>query len=73
MNNNYIGFDLLLAVFVFGMGLFMTLKPDIVWKIKHLMSVRDGEPTNYYLISTRICGIFITVLSVACIGWLLFS
>ena len=73
MHNNYIGFDLLLAIFGLGMGLFMTLKPDIVWKIKHLMSVRDGEPTNYYLISTRICGIFIIVLSVACIGWLLFS
>ena len=63
MNNNYIGFNLLLAVFVFGMGLFMAMKPDIVWKLHHLMSVRDGEPTNYYLISTRITGIMLAILA----------
>ncbi len=67
MNNNYIGFDLLLAIFAFGMGLFMALKPNIVWTLQHLMSVRDGEPTNYYLISTRITGIVLVILAVVCV------
>ena len=74
MGQNYdIGLSVLGIIAAFGFGLFMTLKPDIVWQIKHMFSVSGGEPTDFYLISTRIGGIVFMVCSAVCTVLLFFS
>ena len=47
----------ILAMFFFLLiGVIMLVKPEWMWKLKHGLSVQDGEPTDLYLASTRIMG-----------------
>ena len=39
-----------------GMGVVCIRWPDVVWELQHRWSVRGGEPTDWYLYSTRILG-----------------
>ena len=39
------------------LGPLMLIRPDIVWKIEHFFSVKNGEPTDWYLAITRLIGI----------------
>ena len=49
--------------FLFGMGLLMILKPDLVWRLDHFFTVKGGEPTEWYLGITRVGGLFFLLLS----------
>lgn len=53
----------ILCVICIILGLDLIRKPDLFWKIEHYLSVRGGEPTNFYLVTRRIIGI-----SVVCGG-----
>ena len=55
----YVG---LIALFVLGVLMFW--RPDLVWKIEHLFSVKGGEPTDFYLSKTRIGGVLFAVIAV---------
>ena len=55
----YVG---LIALFVLGVLMFW--KPELLWKIEHLFSVKGGEPTDFYLSKTRIGGVLFAVIAV---------
>ena len=55
----YVG---LIALFV--LGVLMVWKPELLWKIEHLFSVKGGEPTDFYLSKTRIGGVLFAVVAV---------
>ena len=55
----YVG---LIALFV--LGVLMVWKPELLWKIEHLYSVKGGEPTDFYLSKTRIGGVLFAVIAV---------
>ena len=40
------------------LGFAMLLKPEIIWKIEHIFTVKNGEPTDLYLTLMRLGGIF---------------
>lgn len=52
----------LIALFV--LGVLMVWKPELLWKIEHLFSVKGGEPTDFYLSKTRIGGVLFAVIAV---------
>ena len=56
--------SILFAVIVFFAGLFNLLFPHIAWKFQHMLHVKGGEPTAFYLIMSRISGIILIVLSI---------
>ena len=60
----YTGGSVMAAIVVLIMGIINLTKPELAWKLQHLLTVRDGEPTEYYLISTRISGVICIILSV---------
>ena len=40
------------------LGFSMLFKPEVLWKIENIFSVKNGEPTDLYLALMRIGGIF---------------
>ena len=40
------------------LGFSMLFKPEVLWKIENIFSVKNGEPTYLYLALMRIGGIF---------------
>lgn len=52
----------LVALFV--LGVLMFLKPEWLWKLEHLFSVKGGEPTDFYLSMMRLGGIVFVVAAV---------
>lgn len=65
--------ELILVLFVFFCGLFMVLFPEYVWELQHMFTVRGGEPTDFYLITTRIGGGIFMFMAIVCGGILLFA
>jgi hypothetical protein len=47
-----------------GTGLLMLIKPEIMWEIRHFLSVKNGEPTDFYLFTTRIGGIILIIVGI---------
>ena len=57
-----------LAFFLaFAAGVFLLLKPDFAWEIQHLFTVRDGKPTDLYLICARITGVLLMIVGIVCL------
>lgn len=52
-----------LAFFLF-LGVFMLLKPELLWKVENLLTVKGGEPTEFYLSVMRLTGIFAMFCSI---------
>lgn len=50
--------DFLYLVLLIGIGIFMVIKPDLCWKMDHFFTVKNGEPTEFYIGVTRLIGIF---------------
>ena len=50
--------DYIWIVVLLLLGFAMLLKPEILWKIEHIFTVKNGEPTDLYLILMRLGGIF---------------
>lgn len=48
--------DILIWIFLFVSGIIMIVKPMFVWKVDHLLWVKDGEPTELYIQLTRVLG-----------------
>ena len=55
----YVG---LVALFV--LGILMFIKPEWLWKLEHLFSVKGGEPTDFYLSMTCLGGVVFAVIAV---------
>lgn len=45
-------------------GILMISKPHFVWKIDHFLSVKGGEPSDFYLACTRLGGVVFLGISI---------
>ena len=59
--------DIVIGIILFLGGLLMFFKPDIVWLIQHSWDTKGGEPTDSYLIYTKIVGVFFIIIGIALI------
>ncbi len=50
------------GLLLIAIGIFRVAAPDIAWEIEHYFSVKGGEPTEFYLIGTRITGVVMIIL-----------
>lgn len=51
-------------ILLFVLGVLMFLKPEVLWKLEHLFSVKGGEPTDFYLSMMRIGGVVFALIAV---------
>ncbi len=58
----WLGFPLFLAI-----GLLCLISPQSVWEITHHLDTYGGEPTRYYIITTRIWGGILVAAGIACL------
>lgn len=57
------------GVIIFALGMFIFLKPDLVWKLtEEWKSYRADEPSEFYLKVTRIGGILFALFGVIMIA-----
>ena len=63
--------EILAIAFLLISGIIMIVKPEIVWKVEHFLSVKDGEPTDLYIQYIRILGV--VCILVAIIAEIVFS
>ena len=57
------------AIIVLAIGIMNIVKPEIAWKLKHLLTVRDGEPTGFFIVNARISGAVLIVFSLLVLFW----
>lgn len=63
----YIGIPVLLLL-----GLMMLFKPDLLWKIEHILSVKKGEPTDLYIAFMQIGGVILITIDICFVVYLIF-
>lgn len=56
--------DIIYAVIFILLGLFFFLKPELCWKISHLLDTKGGEPSDYYLNVCKVSGIFVIAVGI---------
>ena len=49
-------------IYVFFMAILSLVSPETIWKMRHWFSVKNGEPSEGFLITTRISGVIILVI-----------
>lgn len=42
----------------------MIVKPEVLWKIEHIFTVKNGEPTELYMAFTRIVGVLLVCVTI---------
>ena len=57
---------------LFLLGIMMLIKPEFLWKIEHIFTVKNGEPTDLYMVLMRIGGAFFLIASIIFVIYLLF-
>lgn len=48
-------------ILLFILGLLMLFKPEFLWKLEHLFTVKSGSPTDLYITLMRLGGIVFTL------------
>lgn len=51
--------DYLWPLVLLILGVFMLCYPKTLWKMENLLTVKNGEPTELYLLLMRIGGVFL--------------
>jgi hypothetical protein len=46
------------------LGNLMLWKPELLWRIEHMLTVKHGKPTELYLAFMRVGGAFVLAASV---------
>lgn len=54
----------LIPVLLIILGFFMTFKTELAWKAEHFLTVKDGEPSDLYIVITKIGGILFTLVGI---------
>lgn len=62
----------LLILVLAALGFMGLFKPELMWKLEHFMSVKDGEPTEFYLVVSRIIGALALITVIIIIFVLIF-
>ena len=52
-------------------GLLQVIKPYSWWSIETFLTLKEGEPSDFYLLITRIRGFLWIIISLVCV-WLLY-
>lgn len=50
--------DYIWVILLIVLGSAMLIKPEILWRLEHMLTVKNGEPTELHLALMRIGGIF---------------
>ena len=50
----------------------MLLNPRLLWKIENCLSVKGGEPADFYLGSMRLFGLFLIVVDLGCTAYAIY-
>lgn len=58
-------------ILLFVLGVLLLTKPEKIWELDHLFTVKNGEPTELYLAFLRVLGALCVVISVAVAAFLL--
>ena len=56
---------LLTAILFLVLGIFCVAAPETIWQLQHMFTVKDGEPTDFALISIRVSSGIYLLLSAA--------
>ena len=63
MNETPIFMKVIYLIIILALGLFWTLKPKVVWELKHMFSVQNGEPTDISLFGIQAGGIMMIMIA----------
>ncbi len=55
------------ALVLLLLGIFFVAAPETVWQLRHMFTVRNGEPTNFALWSIRFSGILLLIAAVVAV------
>ena len=50
-------------ILVIIMGIVAIIKPEWVWKFDHFLTVKNGEPSDFYITITRVAGVFLVLIA----------
>lgn len=62
--------DYLWPLVLLILGVFMLCYPKTLWKMENFLTVKNGEPTELYLLLMRIGGVFFILCSVSIVIYL---
>lgn len=52
------------SIVIFIFGLLLIFKPKTIWKIKHSWDIKNGEPSDGYIIFSRCVGVFAVIVGI---------
>lgn len=55
---------ILFELFMTCCGVGFLFKPEVMWKIQHILDVKGGAPTEWYLFRARVTGAVMLVIAV---------
>ena len=58
--------DFLWIILLFLIGLVAVIWPDKLWKLEHFLTVKNGEPSEFYLAVSRVAGVFFMLAAIIC-------
>lgn len=65
--------DYIWLILLCVLGIMMVTKPELLWKIEHIFTVKNGEPSDLYITLMRLGGVFFIVASIICAIFVLFQ
>ena len=65
--------ELLLSILCILLGVAALRRPDVFWHLSHFLTVKDGEPTKFYLVAERIIGAVALLLGIVILLFELFA
>lgn len=57
---------MLWLILLAALGLAMLLIPQYLWKLEHIFSVKNGEPSEIYLSAMRLGGVVFIIAAIIC-------
>ena len=52
------------SIVIFIFGILLIFKPKTIWKIKHSWDIKNGEPSDGYIIFSKCVGVFAIVVGI---------
>ncbi len=65
--------DFLWVIVLAALGIAMIAKPELLWKIEHIFTVKNGEPTDLYITIMRIGGALFLLAAIGIGIYLVFA
>ncbi len=55
---------ILFGILLIIAGLVLVIFPKAAWKMKHFLTVEGGEPSDFYMIFSRVLGVFAIIMGI---------